>query len=162
MEAFIKQMAEISIFPKYSYMWKPRIYVRYEKTASRRNEGVGMKEEGGGKDRGRRVTLRAAVVQPLRIWEASQEPPDKDQPQQQGWETGFLLCDRTWWVGFLWSALLLALVQWHLLCSDTPSDSEGLIFWDDCWVLKHWFLLIFPYMWQVCARVYRNAHLTSF
>lgn len=45
-------MAEISIFPKSSYMWKPRIYVRYEKAASRRNEGVGMKEEGGGKDGG--------------------------------------------------------------------------------------------------------------
>lgn len=53
-------MAEISIFPKSSYMWKPRIYVRYEKAASRRNEGVGMKEEGGGKDGGWRVTLESS------------------------------------------------------------------------------------------------------
>lgn len=53
-------MAEISIFPKSSYMWKPRIYVRYEKATSRRNEGVGMKEEGGGKDRGWRVTLESS------------------------------------------------------------------------------------------------------
>lgn len=53
-------MAEISIFPKLSYMWKPRICVRYKKATSRRNEGVGMKEEGGGKDRGWRVTLESS------------------------------------------------------------------------------------------------------
>lgn len=56
----IKQMAEISIFPISSSMWKLRIYVRYEKATSWRNEGVGMKEEGGGKDRGWRVTLESS------------------------------------------------------------------------------------------------------
>lgn len=55
-----KQMAEISIFPIPSSMWKFRIYVRYEKATSWRKEGVGMKEEGGGKDRGWRVTLESS------------------------------------------------------------------------------------------------------
>lgn len=53
-------MAEISIFPTLSYICKPRIYARYEKATSRRNEGVGMKEEGGGKDRGWRVTVESS------------------------------------------------------------------------------------------------------
>lgn len=41
-------------------MWQPKIYVRYEKATHRRNEGVGMKGEGGGKDRGWRVTVESS------------------------------------------------------------------------------------------------------
>ena len=53
-------------------------------------------------------------------------------------------------------------MQWHFFCSDTHSDSKGLLFWDDCLVLKHCFLLIFLYICQICAFIYINAHPVFF
>lgn len=48
-----KQMAETNIFPKLSYMWKPRIYVGYKKATSWKDWRGGV--EGGRRRKGQEV-----------------------------------------------------------------------------------------------------------